>query len=317
VNPRWQVSFSGLLTPDAKAELAQYGIFLVGQQVGLAARPCNEHVVWVRAATAEEALTTVRGALALHGEFSAFTAEPVNYTMYLGFLESEHEALESVTHEAGEEDPRVSMVIVSEPSKGSAELLLEIPAADRDDAIAQAKALYAELRAHAGLPPAEALYGFLGPTGYFPTTPIIEPPRYAQLAQDARDLFDAGSHDYAVIAAQTSCEVLVYEAITDILAALQDAPGADFARGWFKKYGQPPSLRDQRLQQLWTSLTADAIQGHDWWDAYSKHVVRRHGVVHRGAQVTRAEAEESLSTTAQFRDHVLAIVIATLGLADA
>ncbi len=114
------------------------------------------------------------------------------------------------------------------------------------------------------MPPADALYGFLGPTGYFPTVPIVPLPRYAELAQEAGALFDSGSYDHAVILAQTSCEVLVGEAITDILAALEETAGAQFARYWFQKNGQTPSLKDQRAQQLWTSLTGDTIQGHDW-----------------------------------------------------
>jgi len=36
VNPRWHVHFKGELSPDAEAELAQWGADLVGQQVGIA-----------------------------------------------------------------------------------------------------------------------------------------------------------------------------------------------------------------------------------------------------------------------------------------
>ncbi len=109
------------------AELAQQGIFLVGRQVGLPARPVDQHIAWVRAASADDALTALKRALSSYGEVTLLGAEPVNFTMYLGFLESEQEALEEVTHDAGNHDPRVSMVIISEPSKGSAERGMRIP----------------------------------------------------------------------------------------------------------------------------------------------------------------------------------------------
>ncbi len=303
MNPRWQIHFKGRLSPDAQAELAQLGAFLVGQQVGAPSRAAHEQIVWLRAASADEAVANLKGALSPYGQFSDFVAVPVNYTMYLGFLESEHEALEAVTHDAGLEDPRISMVIIHEPSKGSAELLLEIPAPDQDAAAEQARALYAELRQRAELPSADALYGFLGRTGHFPTIPVVPPPRHVELGRRARKLFDDGAHDYAVVAAQTACERLVFDGITELLDAQGESPAADFTRLWFERSSRTPSLKDDRLQELWTLLTGDKIQEQDWWHAYSEHVVRRHGAVHRGTEPTKAEAEESLKATDAFRAH--------------
>lgn len=313
MNPRWQIHFKGQLSPDAKAELAQWGAYLVGQQVGVSVRPEDEKVVWLRAADGDEAIARLRAALSLYGQFSDFIAEPVNYTMYLGFLESEHEALEAVTHEAGLEDPRVSMVVIHEPSKGSAELLLEISAADQDAAVEQARALYAELRYQAGLPPADALYGFLGRTGHFPTIPVVPPPRHVELGHRAHKLFDGDEYEYAVVAAQTACERLVFDGINELLEAQGESPAADFARLWFERSSRTPSLKDDRLQELWTLLTGDKVQEQDWWHAYSEHLVRRHGVVHRGTEPTEAEADESLKATDAFRAHVTAKLNEALG----
>jgi hypothetical protein len=316
VNPRWQVRFKGQLSPDAKAQLAQWGAYLVGQQVGVPARTEDEQIVWLRAADGDEAIASLKTALSSYWQFSDFIAEPVNYTMYLGFLESEHEALEAVTHEAGLEDPRVSMVVIHEPSKGSAELLLEIPAADQDAAVKQAQTLYAELRQRADLPPADALYGFLGRTGYFPTIPVVAPLRHVELGQNAHKLFDDGTYDYAVVTTQTACELLVFDGITELLEAQGESPVADFARSWFEKSGRTPSLKDDRLRELWTLLTGDKVQEQDWWHAYSEHLVRRHGVVHRGTEPTKAEADESLKATDAFRAHVRTKLNEALGRED-
>jgi hypothetical protein len=146
VNPRWQVSFKGnTLTNDALDELAQRGIALVSKQ----ARPLGDGAdlaatVWLRAVDEAEAISLVKDAINLYGQFSDFTARLVNYSMYLGFLESEGPEMEAVVRQVAAEDPRVSSVIASDPSKGAAELILDIPADDEADAIAQAKAIYAD-----------------------------------------------------------------------------------------------------------------------------------------------------------------------------
>jgi hypothetical protein len=205
------------------------------------------------------------------------------------------------------------MVVIQEPSKGSAELLLEISASDQDAAAEQARALYAELRYQAGLPPADALYGFLGRTGYFPTIPVVPLPRHVELGQRAHKLFDDGKYEYAVVTAQTACERLVFEGINELLDAQGESPISEFARSWFERSSRTPSLKDDRLQELWTALTGDKIQKQDWWHGYSEHLVRRHGVVHRGTEPTEAAADESLKATDAFRTHVTVKLNETLG----
>ncbi len=58
----------------------------------------------VRAVDEAEAISLVKNAINLYGQFTSLTAEPVNYTMYLGFLESDRQALEEVTHEVVREE---------------------------------------------------------------------------------------------------------------------------------------------------------------------------------------------------------------------
>lgn len=96
----------------------------------------------------------------------------------------------------------------------------------------------------------------------------------------------------------------MFDGITELLDGQDESASADFAREWFKKNGQPPSLKNERLQQLWTLLTGDEVQKQDWWKAYTEHVGRRHGIVHRGTESTKAEADESLKATDAFRAQV-------------
>lgn len=308
MNPRWQVSFKGPLTEEAKNRLADVGASVVASRLRLGPDGTEYPrgaTVWINAVDADAAIRTLKETLADYGHFGGFTATPVSYWMYLGFLESERQAIEVASQQIGLEDPRVSMVVMQEPSKGSAEVLLELPAPNRDDAVAQALAVYRDLRQRAGLARAEPLYGFLGATGNYPTVPIPVPARHEELARRAEALFAEGAYDFVVVTAQTACERLVFDGINELIDAHSGTPTGEFARTWFGRNGQTPSLRDDRLQDLWTALTGDEVQKQDgWWDAYCKHIVRRHGVVHRGTEPTESEARESLVAADAFRSHV-------------
>jgi hypothetical protein len=296
LNPRWQVSFKGLLTEDARDLLAQAGIVEVADK---------EHpTVWLRAADKPNAIKHIKNVLAPYGSFSDFEAAPVNYSMYLGFLESEATVLSAATEMNG--DPRVS-AIASTAGTGSAEIYLEIPADSRDDAVRQAKAVYADLRAQAGLPPAEPLYGFLGQSGHFPSEPISppSPQRPDELADRSRQLFDEKTYDYAIVAAQTACEVTTFDAITKLLEDSSESAALRFTNRWLatnKRY----SLNEDRLRELWNVFTGDEIQKEAWWRPYQEHVVRRHRIVHEGWTPSRREAEQSLKAADSFRAHIKA-----------
>jgi hypothetical protein len=306
LNPRWRVTFRGTLSEDAKAELAQAGIMLVSGRLRIAADGTEERLsstVWVRAVDGTEAIMLVRTALAAHGSFHDFKADPVNYLMYLGILESEGSAIEAAADEVRGDDPRISSVVLSEPSKGSAELLLEIPADSQEDAIDQAKIVYADLRKRAGLQPAEPLYGFLGPTGQFPSIPVVSPPRHVELERRAQQLLEQGSYEYAVVAAQTACEVMAFEAITELLKAEGEATPLHFAKRWFSA-NRTFALKEDKQRDLWNVLAGDEIQKAPWWSAYQEHLVRRHGIIHRGTVPTKSEAEHSIQAASDFRAHV-------------
>ena len=81
----------------------------------------------------------------------------VEYVFEIGASSSEAAALEAALGN----DSRINAVR-SLGSKGAAEVLLQFVAPNESDAVRQAKNAYAALRADAGLPPAEPLYGFAG-----------------------------------------------------------------------------------------------------------------------------------------------------------
>jgi hypothetical protein len=306
MNDRWQISFRGGLTEDAIDTLANAGILPVARRIRHAADGSGEPrstTVWVQAADEQDAISKVRAVLALYDRSPDLTATLVNSRFYIGFPESEAAAIERAADEVRAEDPRVSMVIWSEPPGGTAELMLQLAAIDPDDAIAQADAVYAQLRTRAKLPPAKALYGFLGPTGQFRQPPRARP-AHERLAFRATELFDQGSYDYAVVAAQTACEVLVFESMTELLG-IGGGPGAEiFTRSWFPKQ-KSHTLKEEAVRDLWNALTEDEIQTQQgWWATYCDHLNLRNAVVHHGVQPNAEKAKESLDVCAKFRAHV-------------
>jgi hypothetical protein len=153
MNPRWQVTFKGQLSSDARDELAHAGMEMKAEARTSPGGTELANVVWERASDADNAISRVKATLAPYGAFEDFKASPVNWMMYLGFLESEASAIEAVVSDLAAEDPRLTGVVLSEPTKGSAEILLEVPAATRDEAITEARTVYADLRSRAVYPP--------------------------------------------------------------------------------------------------------------------------------------------------------------------
>lgn len=103
------------------------------------------------------------------------------------------------------------------------------------------------------------------------------------------------------------------DGITELLDAQEESPAADFARLWFEKSSRTASPKEDRLRDLWILLTGDEIGARDWWREYTEHLVRRHGVVHRGTEPTKSEADESLKATDAFRVHITQVLNEALG----
>lgn len=144
LNARWQVSCRGSLGYNALNALAAFGIEWI------AGKSSQKVVATTRAADAENAIARVRDVIEPYGTFSNWRATPINFMMYVGFLESEANAIDAAAVELRHSDLRVRSVI-REPSKASAELLLEMSAQDREDASEQARDVYADVRRRAGL----------------------------------------------------------------------------------------------------------------------------------------------------------------------
>ena len=64
------------------------------------------------------------------------------------------------------------------------------------------------------------------------------------------------------------------------------------------------NLANQRIRNLYTALTGDKIQNQPFWEKYKESAVRRNRIIHRGATVGKAEAEESIKAASDLVHHL-------------
>ena len=119
-------------------------------------------------------------------------------------------------------------------------------------------------------------------------------PRHFALLESAQQLFQRGQLEFAVVAAQTACEVYVELAITELLRARQLGPFEDVIPQLLNGY----SLMDSRGRKVFAAVTGREVQQAAFWPHYKAHVERRNHIVHRGARATQKDAGESLAAAA-------------------
>jgi hypothetical protein len=188
--------------------------------------------------------------------------------------------------------PRTHMVSV-EQDTGKAELELAFPDGDLEAATKRGIDTYARIREIASLPANPDAE----PTGAFRFN-VSGGGRAYDFLWDAEDLYDENRLEIAIVAAQTTCEVLVRVELEALVAeGIASVPidVADFT-AW--------SMRTAAGQLLFHAATGEDLHAQPWWPQYDAHVIRRNNVVHRGAEVTRSQARTSLDAMWSFIDYV-------------
>jgi hypothetical protein len=102
------------------------------------------------------------------------------------------------------------------------------------------------------------------------------------------------------ILAHLACEVAIERSMSDSFArkgirSLEE-PVADVLNGY--------SLADEKVRNLYTSLTGDEIREQPFWDRFIRSAKRRDHIVRKGLIVGRSDAEESFKTANDFLAHI-------------
>jgi hypothetical protein len=172
-------------------------------------------------------------------------------------------------------------------------MTIEVIASTDEAAWEEAATVYAQLRADAGLPPAAPAGGYVAP----PPLVHLREARHDELLRTARDLLSHGHYDFAVIAAQTACEVYVGQAIGELIRRHVRDPLREVIPSLVRGYGM---TRGGNAPALWEALTGVKITEMPRWEDYKAHVTRRHRIVHEGLTVTEAQATDSLAAAEAF-----------------
>lgn len=126
-------------------------------------------------------------------------------------------------------------------------------------------------------------------------------PYHTLLLDTAKVFLARGEYQVAVVISQTAVEVLVEQIITDQVRKRNTAPELE---EWIMNRAKPFGLTGSASFDLYVTLTNDKIQRAPFWDEYRRHVTRRHGVVHRGQEVSRLLGEESVAIADQIIRHL-------------
>ena len=104
----------------------------------------------------------------------------------------------------------------------------------------------------------------------------------------------------ATIVAHLACEVAVERSLSDSFArtgvrSLEDAL-ADILNGY--------NLANDKVRNLYTSVTGDGIQEQPFWGNFVRSAKRRDNIIRKGLIVSRTDAEETIKTASDFLAHL-------------
>lgn len=295
----WRVVFRGPVSDEELNGLPpDRMIYVSGHEIA----GSRSSTIWVRApdaATAEQAVTE---AISTPGGVSEVA--PLPYWISVAVPAEDVSALENALEERRSRRGWLfASIVTKEPTDGFGELQFEVVAETDEGALRRGLEHYRDLRLEAHLPPHQPPYSNLQPPW-----PGRQPQfRHEVLLERAQLLLDSGEWALAVVVAQTACEVLIAQILSDRLQVIGDRLG-EFQLpplrtsliGHVKTY----SLNDDRTRQLWDDLMEDTITQVGAWRDYKDHVARRHGVVHQGVEVSHAEAAASLAAARAMIEHV-------------
>jgi hypothetical protein len=104
----------------------------------------------------------------------------------------------------------------------------------------------------------------------------------------------------ATIVAHLACEVAIERTLSDSftrtgIRSLEDAL-ADILNGY--------NLANEKVRNLYTSVTGDGIQEQPFWGDFIRSAKRRDDIIRKGLIVGRTDAEETIRTASELLAHL-------------
>lgn len=132
----------------------------------------------------------------------------------------------------------------------------------------------------------------------------VEGATYPQvLLSISRFLLDKNDDKLCGIAAimmHVACEIAIERTLSDSFARKGIRSLEESVAGVLNGY----NLADDKIRNLYTSLTGDEIQEQPFWDDFIRSAKRRDHIIRKGLIVSRTDAEESFKATNDFLAHM-------------
>jgi hypothetical protein len=116
-----------------------------------------------------------------------------------------------------------------------------------------------------------------------------------KLLTDARRQLDGGEFSIAVVVAHMACEVGAERA----LSRAWSAKGLTYLEDAVESFLNGFNLANDRIRNLYVSLTGRRIQDQPFWSAFKVSSKRRNDIIHGGHTAGKAEAEDSLKAATE------------------
>ncbi|RJP23358.1 MAG: hypothetical protein C4529_04195 [Deltaproteobacteria bacterium] len=137
-----------------------------------------------------------------------------------------------------------------------------------------------------------------------PAAGYVEGATYPQiLLSIARFLLDKNDDKLcgiATILMHLACEVAIERTLSDSFARKGIRSLEESVAGVLNGY----NLANDKVRNLYTSLTHDEIQEQPFWEAFIRSAKRRDNIIRKALIVGRTDAEESFKATSDFLSHI-------------
>ena len=137
-----------------------------------------------------------------------------------------------------------------------------------------------------------------------PAAGFVEGASYPQiLLSIARFLLDKNDDKLcgiATIMMHVACEIAIERTLSDSFARKGFRSLEESVAGVLNGY----NLADDKVRNLYTSLTGDEIQEQPFWDDFILSAKRRDHIIRKGLIVSRTDAEESFKAANDFLAHM-------------
>lgn len=120
------------------------------------------------------------------------------------------------------------------------------------------------------------------------------------LLQEVEELIKQRKFSLGIIVAHMACEVAVERSLTTAFARRKIDDLAEPIAGFLNGY----NLANERLRNLYTALTGDAIEDEPFWPGFKDSAKLRNLIVHKGRIATESDARESLQAATAFVERV-------------